>query len=169
MPLLIIIIFGILSSCFALVFELVALSLSSFSGQPLALSLFAFGETFSLATAFSLLGLALIEETSKYLFLRQYALRYLKDSLASLRGALLLGILFGLGFSSLEIALTVSAGEAASFFAPAGIAVIHILTSLGFAAYLFHFSPRRPFFAPFLILAATFLHALYNMAVFLFS
>lgn len=168
MPLIIIILFGILSASFSLFIELIAFSLSMLSGSlSSAFSPFAFEGTFSAMTLFSLLGVALIEETSKYIFLRQYALRYLREMSTSVRGALLLGTLFGLGFASLETFLTVQTGIGTPVFSLFGTAGIHIVTSLIFASYLLRFS-RRPFLAPGLIATTVVLHTLYNIAVFFF-
>lgn len=170
MPILAIIIFGILSSCFALVFEITVLTLPLFSGDAL-FSLLPLNTTgaFGFGTFLALLGAALFEEISKYLFLRQYTFRYLENTLINTRNALMFGTLFGSGFASVELVLILNSSYPSAALPLIGIALLHILTSLLFTLYLFHYSLRRPLFALYPLLTAILLHMLYNMAIFLLS
>lgn len=165
-----IIIFGILSSCFALVFELVILTLPLFPDSVLY-SFFPLssGEAFTLGTFLALLGAALFEEIAKYLFLRQYALRYLEQITLPTQETLLLGALFGGGFALVELTLILGSSDPHSFLPLLGIGILHILTSLFFAFFLFHRSLNRPLFAPCPILIAALLHMGYNMGILFFS
>lgn len=169
MPLIPIILFGALSGCFALILELAAFSLyAAFGSAPFSFSPIIIGSGISSSAFLAIAGIALVEEASKYLFLRQYALRYLGEAVIPERSALILGTLFGIGFASLEIALAIGSETAANPLYPIlGVAGIHIATSLAFAWYLFRFSPKRPAHALNLVSAMVSLHILYNAAILL--
>jgi hypothetical protein len=158
MPVIAIILFGILAASFALALELLATGLSSVSLSSL--------ETLSLKALLILAGIALIEEASKYVFLRQYASRFFVAGIGkpALLTASLLGAGFGIGFAVPEIFFLYSgaiASPALAFIATAGL---HLATSIAFAISIFSFSERR--FSAFLILsAAILLHLSYNAAV----
>lgn len=170
MPILAIIIFGILSSCFALLFEMVILTFPLFSDDILYSFLpLSNGEVFTFGTFLALLGAALFEEVSKYLFLRQYAFRYIESVTLSTQEIFVLGTLFGMGFAIVELALIVGGSDPYSFLPLLGIALLHSITSLLFAFSLFRYSLSRRLFVLYCILAAIFLHMAYNIAILLFS
>src|SRR3989344_667132 len=170
MPFIVIILFGALAASFALILELLAVSLFSLSGQTLFVSIpSALGGTFSLETLPILFLIAFIEEASKYIFLRQYARRLLPHTEISLNHTLILGALFGLGFTLLETFFLMNASALHSFSTLLGTASVHMATSIAFALFLFSFSSpslqwlkRRPFSALSLISAAVLFHTLYN-------
>ena len=157
MPFIVALIFGALAGSFALALELVALPGDALITDP--------SQYFAFNSIFTLLGVALIEETSAYLFLRQYALRYFPNTLANIRETLLIGILFGIGFASLEIALILGSGSEWLFWPICGILFIHTVTGLIFALSLLYFSQKRPWFAPAPIAGALVLHTLYNAII----
>ncbi|OGI15039.1 MAG: hypothetical protein A3E38_03295 [Candidatus Moranbacteria bacterium RIFCSPHIGHO2_12_FULL_54_9] len=157
MPFIFAIIFGALAGSFALILELVTLPGDALITGP--------SQYFAFGSIFTLLGVALIEETSAYLFLRQYALRYFPGTLASVRATLLSGLLFGIGFASLEIALILWNSSGWLVWPLFGILFIHIVTSLIFALFLLYFSQKRPWFAPAPIAGALVLHTLYNAII----
>jgi len=177
MPFIVIILFGALAASFALILELLAVSLFSLSGQTLFVSIpSALGGTFSLETLPILLGIAFIEEASKYTFLRQYARRLLTHTEISLNHTLILGTLFGLGFTLLETFFLMNAPALPPFSVLLGIASVHIATSIAFALFLFTFSNlsqqepnKRSFSALSLLSAAILFHTLYNLAILSFS
>jgi hypothetical protein len=176
MPLIVIILFGILASSFALIFELLAVSLFSLSDQTLFASIpFAFEGTFSFKVLLILLSVAFIEETSKYAFLRQYARQFLVRAQISRNNALLLGTLFGLGFALLEFFFLLNTPATSPFFALSGTAFVHMTTSIIFALSLFPLSvasqePKKcRLGATTLIFAMVTFHALYNLAVIFLS
>lgn len=159
MPFIAIILFGILAASFALALELLATGLSSVSLVSL--------ETLSFKVALVLSGIALIEEVSKYIFLRQYALRFFATNKSAIKNAVLLGAGFGIGFAAPEIFLMQSGAIASPAMAFIGTAGLHMATSSAFAITLFSFSERR--FSSFLILsAAILLHLFYNASILFF-
>lgn len=172
MPLIVIILFGTLASSFALILELLAVSLFSISDQTLFATIpFAFEGAFSLKVLLILLCVAFIEETSKYAFLRQYAGRFFVRTETSQSSALLLGTLFGLGFALLEIFFLLNTSVTPPFFTLSGTAFVHIATSVVFALSLFPLSntsqePKKyRYGALSLISAMVVFHMLYNLAV----
>lgn len=157
MPFIIILLFGFLSAIFALALELLLTGAPSFALAHL--------QTFSLSTALILFSIALLEEASKYIFLRQYARRFFSASRPILSQALLLGATFGLGFALPEIFLMEREFLAPPVMAFAGTSFLHVLTSIVFALSLFTSSLKR--LSPLLLfLAATIFHMLYNTALF---
>ena len=142
--------FGILSASFALVIEILIL-INALSSPDF----------------FVLLGAAIIEELSKYIFLKQYAKRYTYIIPSSIKQASILGASFGLGFAILELSLMSYKLQITTIplWAIFGSASIHIITSIIFAVFLFSFSQKR-FTNLTAIALAIFLHILYNILVF---
>lgn len=171
MPFVSIIFFGILSASFALMLELLTSLLASFFGPGLHINLdpILTGTAFSATIVLTLVGIAFIEEYSKYLFLRQYALRYFLTTASTIRGATVLSVLFGIGFTSLETALIISGLTPFVPVALLGVALLHIATSFIFSFYLFSYSDERPWFPLGLLFLATLTHTLYNIAIFFLS
>lgn len=158
MPFIAIILFGILSASFALAIELLATGLSSVSLVSL--------ETLSFRALSILAGIALIEEASKYVFLKQYASRFLISGIdrPALRRAVLLGAGFGIGFAIPELFLIYSGAMASPALAYIGTAGLHMATSIAFAISILSFAEKR--LAAFLILAAAILlHLSYNATI----
>ncbi|HLC95550.1 MAG TPA: hypothetical protein VJH89_03625 [Patescibacteria group bacterium] len=124
-----ILIFGILASCFALIIELIVTGLT-----PVSLIVL---ETFSFNTVLIVLALALIEEITKYVFLHQYALRYLKKVFLTLQQILFYSLSFGIGFSLLEGVLSWQNGIPLTLFSLVSRALLHSSTSFLFAYFLF--------------------------------
>ncbi len=154
MPLITILLFGILAASFALIFELLLPGLDPASLMS--------SETLFPQTLIILLGIALIEESSKYIFLRQYALRFLLAKQLLAKNIFLLGISFGVGFSTLEILLIQNEMLAFPYLAALGTACLHIATSIIFAFSLLSSVEKR--FPSFLVLLiALLLHTLYNV------
>lgn len=161
MPLVIIVLFGILAASFALILETLGASLFSLSPQI---------GGFSLKALLVLLSVAFIEESSKYIFLRQYAQRFFTRVRPVLKGSFLLGTLFGIGFALLEAFFLLNIAAPHPFFIFLRTAAVHIITSVAFALFIFsslnpsewRFSPRS------LVLFAIIFHTLYNLSLFLF-
>lgn len=151
-------IFGALGASFALILELVLLDLSAFRNYA------------SFAPDFASLGIlacaALIEEAAKYLFLRQYLLRFFASQDLGTALALTLGALFGVGFASLEIGLALAETPERSILPWLfGTALLHLSTSLIVISFLKQEKNRvfRSFFFP--LSLAFGLHLLYNIWV----
>lgn len=171
----IIILFGFLAASFALIFEFLTMSLLSFSDQTLFTSLlFSFDGILSLKTFFILLGIVCIEESSKYIFLRQYANRFFTRIESTFKNSLFLGVFFGLGFSLLEFFFLINTSEVRSLFPIFGTAFVHTLTSVAFALFLFpdtskNWLNRGKFSTLSLLFIAILFHMVYNlMALLLF-
>ena len=157
MPFIALILFGVLAASFALIFELLATGLAAVSLSP---------ETLSAGTLGILLSIASIEEIAKYLFLRQYARRFLTADRCTLPYALLCGVGFGSGFAALEFFL--SQNGVAAIPAPAliGTAGLHIATSSALAVTLFS-SAQKTSFRFFVLALAILVHTAYNATVLL--
>lgn len=161
MPLIIIVLFGILAASFALILETLGASLFSLSTQI---------EGFSFKTLLVLLSIAFIEESSKYIFLRQFAQRFIARIQPTPKNALLLGVLFGIGFSLLETFFLLNIAGSHPFLAFLKTTTVHIITSIIFALFLFpstnpskwRFSPRS------LVLFAIIFHTIYNITALFF-
>ncbi|MFZ2187575.1 MAG: hypothetical protein WAV46_03055 [Candidatus Moraniibacteriota bacterium] len=169
MPFITIIIFGALAGCFALLLELAALSIP-FVASPSTLPFFAFDTIFSLRTFITLLVLALIEEFSKFLFLIRYRPYAPRNGRNAFPIFILLALLFGIGFSSLEIAFSTQATAAFPVVAIFKILFLHIGTSLLFVYCLFSSpEPDKTFSSRnFRLLSlAVSLHLVYNILLFL--
>lgn len=155
MPFVTSLLFGALSASFALIIEILILI-----------------NVLSFQNFFVILGAAIIEELSKYIFLKQYAKQLVMTFPFTVTKAVVLGSSFGLGFAILELFLMSYKLQIATipFWAIFGSASLHIITSIIFAIFLF-FCPSRTLcqkrFTNLLAIAlAIFLHILYNATVF---
>lgn len=164
-------IFGLLASFFAVIVE-IATSIS-----PLALKLDS-AHSVGLHTHYfltvvgflPLVFLASIEEGVRFVFLRQFILRFRIDSVITpFIEKVLLGIAFGLGFASLEIFLILGSKHIAPTVPLIGIALLHITMSTLFSFLLLR-SPLPKLLPILLTLGLTLmLHTGYNLAVLLYS
>jgi hypothetical protein len=151
------IIFGVLGASFALLLELVFLNATHLYDYT--------SLTFNFSSLFLIATTALIEEGSKYLFLRQYLIRF-NARFSRLRTALLQACCFGIGFASLEGALALSTGPLSqdSWFI-VGTTLLHVTTSIIIATFLRRGSSSLLFNFIFPLTCAFFLHTLYNTAL----
>lgn len=154
MPLITSLLFGALSASFALIIEILIL-INALSFQDF----------------FVLLGAAVIEELSKYIFLKQYAKQFIITFPFTVTKAVVLGSSFGLGFTILELSLMSYKLQIATipFWAIFGSASLHIITSIIFAIFLFRLWRtlyQKRFTNLIAIALAIFLHILYNVLVF---
>ena len=162
------VVFGILAASLALLAELFIASLTP--AIPLTLE-----NAFSFGTLLTLLGVAIIEEVSKYLFLHQYARRFSAPFVPSLKISLSLGTLFGIGFAAPEMYLATGVFLSSPVLTFPSMLAVHVVTSVMFALFLFSALyqrltiPKKWLLASYLIAAAILLHMLYNIYVFLFS
>ena len=153
-------IFGALAAAFALIAEIIVFGLPSLT-DPHAGALFDFGAGYSFTTFLSLLGIALIEEGSKLLFLlslKRYP--FLTKSLFPI-GTIGNSVLFGIGFWLPEAALA----EMSSAFSVSLLATLalHVTTSICLGFLLKNQTKLLPNAANiWLISAAVCLHFLYN-------
>lgn len=110
---------------------------------------------------------AVIEELSKWVFLRQFDVRFRGHGTAPSR--LLFGSLFGLGFASLELVLISSFFSLVpqNFLSFIGIASLHITTSVCFAYALLGPLPPARLKTWGLILGLSLLHTAYNVCLLL--
>lgn len=149
-------IFGILAGSLALVIELVALNFTgSFTYSPL-LPNFAALSTIALT--------ALIEESARFLLLRQYVVRFLSENAPSWQAILAMGTLFGLGFATVELALILSQ-DSAPLIGLIGIVLVHVALSVFF---LFSLLRQRSFPALLVLFLGFVLHLCYNLILTLF-
>ncbi len=148
MPFITAFIFGLLAASLAVVLEL------TFFGSNTT--------AFNTQSVIILLGIVIIEESVKYLLLRQYAIRFLKESFLSLRETFIIGIAFGVGFAALETGLILWNDLMGPLSALVGIVALHSITSSLFALSLLSGLRRHPRLAPAVYLAALAIHALYN-------
>lgn len=153
-------IFGLLAASFALLLELVILNLSSlhdYSSVP-----FDFSNLSILALA------ALIEEGSKYLFVRTYLSRFFEGLNIDPLKLLALGAFFGAGFAAIEVTLSLSGNpdpSSSDLLHILATAVLHVATSLVILFFLKD-AARRSLGALFLPLSLAFaLHMLYNVTL----
>lgn len=158
-----ILIFGFLSAAFALIAELAIFSLFTFSESTSATPLPVGGAALSFSILLTLFFGALIEEASKYLFLVRYRVLRLRESTPAFKGALLLGLLFGLGFALPEAwSAWYTIGSIAAPIV--GIILIHMATSIFLAATLLVPTGRlNPRIA---LVLAVILHIAYNIAAY---
>lgn len=153
-------IFGLLAASFALLLELVILNLSSlhdYASLP-----FDFSNLSILATA------ALIEEGSKYLFVRTYLDRFFGNLNLDTLKLLALGLFFGGGFAAIEVTLSLSGNPTPTpneLFHILATALLHVTTSL-VILFCLKDAPRRSLGEIFLPLSLAFsLHLLYNLTL----
>jgi hypothetical protein len=160
-------IFGLLAAFFAVIVEIAT------SVNPLALTLGTFRQFESYADyLLSFTGIPLliliagIEELSRYVFLRQYALRFIFEPEALTRKQkALLGIFFGLGFSSLEIFLLFQTEDQTPLLPLSGIVLVHVVLSVLFAFSLLRNTPKRTLSTLLVLGLAILFHTLYNLAI----
>lgn len=143
-------IFGILGASLALVIELVVLNLGGSLSSSTLLPNFSNLSTLALV--------ALIEEGSRYLLLRQYLIRLTQDTLCSWQQALLTGLAFGIGFASIELVFLFSI-ESTPLFPIIGIALVHVVLSVLFALSL---TKNLPLPAVLVFVFGVALHFAYN-------
>lgn len=150
-------IFGVLGASFALLLELVFLNITHLYNYT--------SFVFDFSSLSLLAATALIEEGSKYLFLRQYLVRF-PDSSRIFSLALLSAVVFGLGFASLESVLALSTGPISrdSLFL-LGTTLLHIITSIIIVLFLRQGSKTLSQILLFPLFIAFFLHFLYNAAL----
>lgn len=161
MPL-IILLFGALAASFALIIELLMMNL-----LPVSLTL---EGTFSFGILSSFLLLALIEEASKYIFLLRYKKYAPYRSEPTFSIYAVLAVLFGVGFSSLEIVFASQNISMVSLSSILSTLLLHIGTSLIFISFLFSQpEQKRPLAlkSSWIILVAVLLHLAYNVLIFL--
>lgn len=156
-------IFGLLAASMAVIIEIITLGAPGVTSYPISVINF--------SSVFSILAVASVEEGTKYLFLRQYIRRFLKDRALSLKTAALLGFAFGLGFASLEIAFILFGAPKAGMavWPLVGILTLHTVTSILLAVVLSR-SLKSRLFTPLGVLGSVIgIHILYNLAVSTFS
>lgn len=156
-----ILIFGALAGSFAFLLELFAMSLFSLP--------FATEGIFSLSIFFVFLLLALIEEVSKFTFLIRYKKYALHKNKESLSYFIALALLFGIGFSSLEVILSFQNVGTVSFFPIFQTLLLHISTSLLFVFFLFYKQTHKKSLSwrnVWIISGAILIHLSYNIILF---
>lgn len=164
MPFVILFIFGLLAASFALILELLVVSLFSLTGYS-AFSFFTFAPEHPvlLHSLVTLFCFAFVEEASKLALLKQFTLRFSEKLPLSTATILLSGIVFGSGFATAEIALAVTLTSIPSPSALVGAVGIHLLTGCLFAFAFFSHTRR---FSPIIaIILAVVLHTLYNVSI----
>lgn len=156
-------IFGLLAASMAVIIEIITLGAPGVTSYPLS--------AINFSSIFALLAVAIVEEGTKYIFLRQYIRRFLQDRAPSLKTAVALGFAFGLGFASLEIAFilfdTTKAGVA--LWPLTGILSLHIATSILLATVLSRTLKSSLFTLAPALGSVIGIHVLYNLAVSIFS
>lgn len=164
MPFIIIFLFGALAGSFALIIELLTMNLFA--------SPFTLEGAFSFKIVLSFLLLALIEEGSKYTFLLRYKKYAPAKNAFTFSTSLLTAILFGIGFSSLEIIFASQNTAVASLFPIVRTLLLHISTSLFLIYFFFRQPQQKRFFTLkgfWIISGVVSLHLLYNILVFLIA
>ena len=144
-------IFGLLAACFALFFELTLAALTY---------------TTKLTYILPLIIAPITEELSKFFLIRQYARRYLNGVSLSKKKVLLLGLLFGLGFASVEAFLVIHEESLLSLLPLLGSILLHVVTSIMFAFYWLGFFQHRPRQGLIILSSLIVLHMLYNFLIF---
>lgn len=164
MPFIIILIFGALAGSFALIFELLITSLF-----PVP---FTFEGIFSLSVLLLFFIFAFIEEISKFVFLFRYKKYSFHKNGHSLVFFIILALLFGIGFSSLETIFSSQNIVAFSFFAIWKIFLVHISTSFLFIYFILHKQEPETVFSLrnfWLVSSAILVHLSYNIILFLMA
>lgn len=135
-------IFGTLSAFFAVMLEIVALDTSRVHETT--------SVTLTLGTLITLLTIALIEEGSKYLFLRQHFLRSYATKSPTMNTVFALVLGFGGGFTAVEAAFIFSGGTPDNFLWLLGILFVHVATAFILTMFLKYPEKRSPgaFFLP---------------------
>ncbi|MGK2848679.1 MAG: hypothetical protein ACSLEX_01255 [Minisyncoccota bacterium] len=150
-------VFGLLSACGALVLELLLIEDSSD-----ILATF----TLSFTGILPVLSMVLIEELSKFIFLRQYIRSCSHLSKTTLRHPFPAGIGFGIGFASLEILLMLNTIHSVPWQSLLSITALHILTSNTLLVTL-RLNARYSLLAFFGLFLAITMHAVYNFSILL--
>lgn len=155
---LLILIFGVLSASFALLIELTVLNLGALHRYD--------SLTFDFSSLTLLALVAVIEESSKYLFLRQYLLRFFSGTPLRQNQVLGLGLSFGAGFASLEVAFSLSGGATEnSLFWLLGNLLLHSATGLIILFFLKYDEKRLLSAAAIPLALSIVIHLLYNSAL----
>lgn len=165
-------IFGLLAAFLAVIIEIVT------SISPLALQLDS-AKYIGLSSQYwltwkgllPLILLAGIEESIRFVFLRQYIIHFrVGDELFSLKEKILLGLAFGVGFSSLEAFLILN-GSDWRLVGPefSGIIILHTAMSLVFSFLLLKHPASKRLITLLVIGLAIVLHTLYNLGILLYS
>ena len=165
-------IFGLLAAFLAVIIEIVT------AVSPLALKLDS-ARHVGLYTQYwltwsgllPLVLLAGIEESVRFVFLRQLILRFRpSDAPSGPLEKIFLGIAFGLGFSSLEIFLILGNTESTSpGLELAGIVMLHIVMSTILSFLLLSNHSKKRFVTAFVLALTILLHTLYNLSILLYS
>lgn len=150
-------IFGMLSACFALLFEIGILSFSHLTDPSLT--------PLNFASLFTLLLAAAIEEISKFAFLKQYVKRYLPGGSAERTKFLFLGIFFGIGFALPEIALTSQFFSFPLFPPILGILALHLMTSILLAFFVLRRKDSSVHSMLFPLGLVIVIHLVYNLVI----
>lgn len=165
-------IFGLLAAFLAVIIEIVT------AISPLALKLDSARHVglytqywLTWAGLLPLVLLAAIEESVRFVFLRQFILRFRpSDSPSGPIEKTLLGIAFGVGFSSLEIFLILGGTERVSpWLQLAGIVMLHVVMSIILSFLLLSNHPKKRFVTAFVLALTILLHTLYNLGILLYS
>lgn len=165
-------IFGLLAAFLAVIIEIVT------SISPLALQLDS-AKYIGLSSQhwltwkglLPLILLAGIEESVRFVFLRQFIIHYrVSDDPLSLKEKILLGIAFGVGFSSLEAFLILSGGDWRLVGTElSGIIMLHTAMSIIFSFLLLRHPASKHFVTLLVLGLAIVLHTLYNLGILLYS
>jgi hypothetical protein len=143
-------IFGILGGSLALLIELATLDLHHILEFPF---------TFSLSSFIVLALAAAIEESTRYLLLRQYLRSFLLSGPLPWQKIFLIGTFFSMGFASLELFLILRMGNGIPLRA-FGIAFVHFLSI--FMAFVL--TKKLPLSTLVTMTIAIALHFSYNLA-----
>lgn len=146
-------IFGVLAGSLALIIELVFLNMNgSLSTAPVP------PDFTNLAI---LTAAVLIEEVARMLFLHQFSRRYFAAASPTKIALILIGLLYGLGYATLELGLILSQGGA-PFKSLVGIVAIHSILSL---LFVFSLSGKLRFSLLWAFALGSALHLLYNLSL----
>lgn len=155
--------FGILSAGFALLLELLLIGFGIVSESSLNNLLS--GMTKATTTLSPLILFASAEEIARFLFVRQYARRFPFTEETKKTSLLLLGILFGAGFSSLEIILGLQDLPTDARSGLFGVLAVHAFFSVLFFFYFFSRKEKSLWKNVSILSLAVSLHTLYNFLV----
>jgi hypothetical protein len=154
-------IFGILSAIFALTIEI---AIDLFFSISLLGALILAGDL-DFKTLIFLLGIAAIEELSKYLFIQLRIKRFPLTLPSAMWKNIILGSSFGIGFAAIEILLMFYTSFGfLSLWMALSAAALHILTSVILTIYFLSLSQKTATRLSVIALVIL-LHMLYNMFV----
>lgn len=155
--------FGILSACFALLLELLLVA-SGVIPEPFLRGLLL--NIASPTTAFSaLIVFASAEEISRFLFVRQFVRRFPFPEDSGKISLLFPGLLFGAGFSSLEIIFGIQNLPDGFRAGLLSVTAIHVFFSLFFFLFFSSWKEKTLGKIVAILLVAVSLHTLYNYLV----